>query len=252
MRRDAKGLAGLEGEPVDPTEPSTPPTAVIRMSFSWLLMDSPLRKAVFDQGRPQPILQAGEEVPRLILTGQGGGFPVLAIKSQIKTALSRLVRDLSGEWSRFGLLCLGLSRFVSVSRLGPGPRWLVEDGFRSVSPLFLRAIAMAVPGGALPTLKTGNGENSFVGSNPTPSVWVFAGVRRLWPPAGSAADWPIWREGLRLASSVRPALVSSGTRGCLPGSDPTLNPHIRWYRKSKPVNHTELRDNFLPYFAQYR
>jgi len=72
VRRDAEGLAGLEREPVDPTEPSAPPMAVTGMSFSWLLMDSPLRKAVFDQGCPQTILPAGEEVPSLILTGQGG------------------------------------------------------------------------------------------------------------------------------------------------------------------------------------
>jgi hypothetical protein len=30
-------------------------------------------------------------------------------------------------------------------------------------------------------------------------------------------------------------LGSCRTRGCLPGSDPTLNPHIAWYKKPKPV-----------------
>ena len=74
VRRDAEGLAALEGEPVDPTEPSAPPTAVTSMSFSWLLVDSRLRQAVFDQWRPQPILPAGaRHPPKVALTGQSGG-----------------------------------------------------------------------------------------------------------------------------------------------------------------------------------
>ena len=35
-------------------------------------------------------------------------------------------------------------------------------------------------------------------------------------------------------------LGSCRTRGCLPGSDPTLNPHIAWYKKPKPVNYIHL------------
>ncbi len=35
--------------------------------------------------------------------------------------------------------------------------------------------------------------------------------------------------------SLGQGLGSCRTRGCLPGPDPTLNPHIDWYRKSKPV-----------------
>jgi hypothetical protein len=35
-------------------------------------------------------------------------------------------------------------------------------------------------------------------------------------------------------------LGSSRTRGCLPGPDPTLNPHIAWYRKSKPVSRVQI------------
>jgi hypothetical protein len=38
--------------------------------------------------------------------------------------------------------------------------------------------------------------------------------------------------GIRLGQG----LGSCRTRGCLPGSDPTLNPHIAWYKKTKPVN----------------
>lgn len=30
--------------------------------------------------------------------------------------------------------------------------------------------------------------------------------------------------------------LDGSLRGCLPRSDPTLNPHIAWYRKSKPVS----------------
>ena len=39
--------------------------------------------------------------------------------------------------------------------------------------------------------------------------------------------------GIRLGQG----LGSCRTRGCLPRSDPTLNPHIAWYKKPKPVKH---------------
>jgi hypothetical protein len=41
--------------------------------------------------------------------------------------------------------------------------------------------------------------------------------------------------GIRLGQG----LGSWRTRGCLPRPDPTLNPHIAWHRKSKPVTLTE-------------
>ena len=44
--------------------------------------------------------------------GGQGGLPFSAISSQFETDKSRLVADLSGEWSRFGVLCLGLARFL--------------------------------------------------------------------------------------------------------------------------------------------
>jgi len=133
----------------------------------------PLPRGIREQAVPKPriteLKSAGvKAVPEAAMTEQGrvGDPSPAVISSHFETLQPRLVRDLSGEWSRFGVFCLGLSRFRP---LGPGSRWPVEDGLRSVSALFSRANPSGAPKPSLPTLKTGNGESrSWVQIPPHP------------------------------------------------------------------------------------
>ena len=122
-----------------------------------------------------------------------------------------------------------MARFGSVLAVGPRCRWPVAEGLGGVSPLFFWVFASAVLEGDLPTLKTGNGESrSWVRIPPHPLGFPEASQLSRFSHPGRV------RRGVcdfRLGQG----LGSCRTRGCLPGSDPTLNPHIAWYKKPKPV-----------------
>ena len=110
-----------------------------------------------------------------------------AISSQFETGKSRLVADLSGEWSRFGPLCLGLARF---RLLVPEAHRPVLEGISRVSSLFSGRFVQGVIGGALPTLKTGNGESrSWVRIPPHPFFWngFFSAAEGLFRPSEAGA-----------------------------------------------------------------
>ena len=105
---------------------------------------------------------------------------------------------------------LVVSQIGSVLAVGPRCRWPVAEGLGGVSPLFFWVFASAVLEGASPTLKTGNGESrSWVQIPPHP---FFNAEKRL-GYAVQAVQIAGGCRGLRSASFVRPALVSSGSRG---------------------------------------
>ena len=135
-------------------------------------------ESAVDQGRNRPILPAGGAAPQACRdgAGQGGGVPSLALSSHFETGRSRLVADLSGEWSRFGLWWLGLTRF---RRRGPEARGPVAEVLRNDSPLFSRLFPLAVPDRAFADLENRQRRKSFVGSNPTPSAWFSGGLTTL-------------------------------------------------------------------------
>jgi len=100
-------------------------------------------------------------------------------------------RDLSLTCLVSGLdLTCGDSVWLGFARRALVSARNVEDGFRSVSSLFSRVIPSGVPGGSLPTLKTGNGESrSWVQIPPHPlgcsrRVVVFPGTISRVPRSG--------------------------------------------------------------------
>jgi len=76
--------------------------------------------------------------------GRAGGATFTDISSHLETGRSRLVADLSGEWSRFGSSCLGLSRFRRSGRMLLVPASTASGAFR---PCFLGVRMGSTPEG---------------------------------------------------------------------------------------------------------
>ena len=111
-------------------------------------------------------LSRRETAPEATSLSRAGGSPFLCHFKSFRdrpTATCRgLVWCVVSNW-------LVVSRFGSVPPHGPDVARKDGNGLRSVSSLLSGVFALAVPGGASPTLKTGNGESrSWVQIPPHP------------------------------------------------------------------------------------
>ena len=118
------------------TEPSALTTTVKWTSLLWPPKHWILRSPLLGGNHRHPICQPAGQAPKAPLTGQGSvSFP--AISSHFETCQPRLVADLSGEWSRFGVLCLGLARFRVLGQAPVGSSRTASGAFR---PCFHRCV----------------------------------------------------------------------------------------------------------------
>ena len=212
--RDADGPTCLEREPVDPdrTEPSAPTMAVVWMSFSGSLMDS-LPRRTRRVGSPiSRFYLPAVQLPKVALTGQGG-------RGHHKTWPLRVIsRQAGGDLS---LTC----RVSGLDLACSGSAWLGSGGWAQVSVARCRrprgrlaSVFLGVRFGSarrgFADLETRQRRKSFVGSNPTASVFFREKTQRA-SEGGRPDRRSEHRRMKRAVISERgpPTLVSRGTLG---------------------------------------